>query len=111
MHWVNSAGSIEAATADLSKLLGVDRSDSIEAIDADLFSGKIIAPSEWPTIAEALGAGRKTDREQARALPAPGVIVRVRAHRDLPRYFLHQREQRTHAPRNPSSPTLSTTPR
>ena len=65
MHWVNSAGSIEAATANLSKLLGVDRSDSIEAIDAAYFSGEIIAPSEWPTIAEALASGRKTDHEQS----------------------------------------------
>ena len=65
MRWVNSAGSIEAATANLSKLLGVDRSDSIEAIEAAYFSGEIIAPSEWPAIAKALASGRKTDREQS----------------------------------------------
>ena len=65
MRWVNGAGSIEAATANLSKLLGVDRSDSIEAIEAACFSGEIIAPSEWPAIAKALASGRKTDREQS----------------------------------------------
>ena len=65
MRWVNGAGSIEAATANLSKLLGVDRSDSIEAIEAAYFSGEIIAPSEWPAIAKALASGRKTDREQS----------------------------------------------
>ena len=47
-------------------------------------------------------------RERFRRLAS---LSGVRARRDLSRHFLHQREQRTHARANPSSPTLSTTPR
>jgi len=65
MRWVNDAGGVEGVAASLSKLLGVDRADTIEDIEAAYFSGEIIAPSEWPAIAEALASGRKTDREQS----------------------------------------------
>ncbi len=65
MRWVRDAGSIETATANLSNLLGVDRSDSIEAIEAAYFSGEVIALSEWAAIAKALARGGKTDCEQA----------------------------------------------
>src|ERR1700691_4522304 len=65
MRWVNDAGGVEGVAASLWKLLGVDRADTIEDIEAAYFSGEIIAPSEWPAIAEALVSGRKTDREQS----------------------------------------------
>jgi ATP-dependent helicase/nuclease subunit A len=63
--WVIGAGSVEAAIADLSKELGVDRSDSIDDIEAEYFAGAIIARSEWPALAKVLARGGKTDCEQA----------------------------------------------
>ena len=51
-RWVNGAGSIEAATADLSKLLGVDRRTASRRSKPQFFAVEIIAPSEWPAIAQ-----------------------------------------------------------
>jgi len=65
MRWVSGGGGVEAINANMSKLLGVDPSDSSEAIEAAYFSGEIIAPSEWPAIAKALAGGRKTDCDQS----------------------------------------------
>src|SRR5580692_5741932 len=60
-HWVNGAGSVQGAIANLSKELGVDPSDTLDAIEAAYFDGAIVAPEEWPAIAQALAQGGKTD--------------------------------------------------
>ncbi len=44
--------------------LSVDPSDDIDKIDAEFFTGTVIASSEWAALAEALAQGAKTDREQ-----------------------------------------------
>jgi ATP-dependent helicase/nuclease subunit A len=64
-QWVIGAGGVAAAIQNLSKDLGVDPSDSLDKIEAEYFSGAIIAPGEWPAIAEALAQGGKNDCEQA----------------------------------------------
>src|SRR5580700_10256943 len=65
MRWVGGGGGIDAVNGNMSKLLGVEPADSIEVIEAADFSGEIIAPSEWPAIADVLAGGRKTDCDQA----------------------------------------------
>src|SRR5580658_7955563 len=65
MRWVGGSGGIDAVNGNMSKLLGVDPADSIEVIEAAYFSGEVIAPSEWPAIADVLAGGRKTDCDQA----------------------------------------------
>src|SRR5580658_1973377 len=65
MRWVGGGGGIDAVNGNMSKLLGVEPADSIEVIEAAYFSGEIIAPSEWPAIADVLAGGRKTDCDQA----------------------------------------------
>jgi ATP-dependent helicase/nuclease subunit A len=65
MRWVGGGGGIDAVNGNMSKLLGVDPADSIEVIEAAYFSGEVIAPSEWPAIADVLAGGRKTDCDQA----------------------------------------------
>jgi len=65
MQWVTHAGGVAAAIARLSEKLGVDPSDSLEKIEADYFAGTIIAPEEWPALAEILARGGKSDSEQA----------------------------------------------
>jgi ATP-dependent helicase/nuclease subunit A len=64
-RFVARTGNVEAAVANLSASLGVVPSDSIDAIEAEYFSGEIIAPSEWPAIAKILACGGATDCEQA----------------------------------------------
>ena len=64
-RWVENAHGVEAAIAELSRALGVDPSDSVEAVEAQYFSASLIAASEWPMLAKILGQGGKTDGAQA----------------------------------------------
>ena len=63
--WIDSAGDVETAVAQLSQSLGVDPSDSEDAVTAALFNESLLAQSEWPAIAAALASGSKNDSEQA----------------------------------------------
>jgi ATP-dependent helicase/nuclease subunit A len=63
--WVQKAGKVEAAIANLSKMLGVDAADDVDKIDDEILTSSAIAPSEWPAIAATLTQGSKTDREKA----------------------------------------------
>jgi ATP-dependent helicase/nuclease subunit A len=51
--------------SQLAAELGLDPDDSLEQIEAEMFSGELIAPSEWPAVAAALAEGSSTDRQQA----------------------------------------------
>jgi len=64
-RWVESAGGVEAAIANLARALGVEPADSADDIEAEYFSGAIIAPSEWPAIANTMARGGKNDCDQA----------------------------------------------
>jgi len=68
--WIAGADGVENAIAGLSPALGIDAADSRERIEADLFDGSPIAPSEWLAIAAALEFGNKSDAEQARRFRA-----------------------------------------
>jgi len=84
--WVTRTGSVEAAIAQLSVTLGVDPSESLDAIEAEYFAGGIIAPDEWPALAETLSRGSKTDCEQAERfarLPALSGSERVEKYLDI----------------------------
>jgi ATP-dependent helicase/nuclease subunit A len=86
MGWVEKAGSVDAAIADLSRELGVDPTDDLDKIEAGYFSGEIIAPSEWPALAEILDQGNKSDCAQAerlRSLPTLSGAELVEAYVDL----------------------------
>jgi ATP-dependent helicase/nuclease subunit A len=63
---IMTAGDLEVALANLAKALGVDPFDDIAKIEAEYFSGSLIAPSEWPALAKTLAEGNKTDVEQGR---------------------------------------------
>jgi ATP-dependent helicase/nuclease subunit A len=64
-QWVIATGGVAAAIDNLSRTLGIDPSDSLDKIEAEYFSGAIIAPEEWPVIASTLAQGGKMDGEQA----------------------------------------------
>jgi ATP-dependent helicase/nuclease subunit A len=63
---IMTAGDRDTALAKLSTSLGVDPSDDIAKIEAEYFSGSLIAQAEWPALAKTLGQGSKTDSEQGR---------------------------------------------
>lgn len=64
--WVNAAGGLDAALAQLSDSLGVAGGDSIEKVDAELLISPLIAASEWDSIASVLAEGSKNDCVQAK---------------------------------------------
>jgi ATP-dependent helicase/nuclease subunit A len=65
IRWRLRAGSVEAATASLSRALGIEPEETLDGIEARFFTEALIAPSEWPAIAATLAQGNKTDCEQA----------------------------------------------
>jgi len=64
-RWVTEAGGVDAAIAALSCELGVDPSEDRDGVEAEIFSGAVIAAAEWAALAAALARGSKTDCEQA----------------------------------------------
>jgi ATP-dependent helicase/nuclease subunit A len=65
---VEHTGSVETAVAELCGTLGVAPGDSMERVEAEIFSGSLISESEWPVIAAVLADGLKSDIEQASRL-------------------------------------------
>lgn len=63
--WIDAAGGLAQAMAQLSRDLGIDSADSEEQIDAEILGGSAIDPSEWSAIAATLRTGSKFDQEQA----------------------------------------------
>jgi ATP-dependent helicase/nuclease subunit A len=85
-QWVNGAGSVPAAIENLSRDLGVAPTETLDAIEAEYFSGTIIAPDEWPALAEMLSRGNATDCQQAERfarLPALSGSERVEKYLDI----------------------------
>lgn len=70
--WIAHAGGLDAAFADLSRVLGIAPEDDIEAIDAELLSGALLR--DWRALAETLARGQKTDQEQATRLAAAATL-------------------------------------
>jgi len=68
MAWLDRAGSIAAAIADLSHALGIDPADSSERVNADIVDGPILPPSQWASVATALKTGSPADRKQGACL-------------------------------------------
>ena len=68
--WIAQDGSINDAIAGLCGALGVERGDTLEAIDAETIDGPNLPSSEWIAVAQALEGGSKQDGEQAARLRA-----------------------------------------
>jgi ATP-dependent helicase/nuclease subunit A len=68
MAWTDSAGSVEAAAAQLAAVLDVSDNDRIEEIEDDILDGPFLPRRRWPEIAAALDGGSKSDGEQASRL-------------------------------------------
>ena len=68
--WVDHAGGVEAAIADLSRMLALDPDDSSAQIEREIMQSPSLPFAEWETFAARLSAGSKTDREQSARLRA-----------------------------------------
>jgi len=76
--WLDSAGGIAGAAAQLSLALNIDPQDSEDKIAADFFGASHVAPTEWPTIAAIGAAGKKTDIEQGERFAALPTLTGLR---------------------------------
>jgi ATP-dependent helicase/nuclease subunit A len=68
MAWTDEAGNAAAAAAQMAAVLGVDPTDSIEAIETEILDGPFLARTRWDDIAFALEDGSKSDKDQAARL-------------------------------------------
>ena len=73
--WTERAGSIEAAAAQVSAALGVDRPDTIEAVECEIVDGSYLPRSRWKEVAAIIDSGSKSDRKQADRLRAALVFT------------------------------------
>jgi ATP-dependent helicase/nuclease subunit A len=64
-RWVDAAGGIAPAVAELSDLLGVGPGETAASVDAEIMQGSTIDRSEWAKIATLMLGGSKTDKDQA----------------------------------------------
>jgi ATP-dependent helicase/nuclease subunit A len=63
--WITRAGGVDAAIAELSRVLGADPAETLDDVHAQFLDSPILPRSEWPSIATVFAAGSKTDRERA----------------------------------------------
>ncbi|QWG15588.1 double-strand break repair helicase AddA [Bradyrhizobium sediminis] len=70
MAWTDSAGSADAAAAQVSAALGVDPGDTIEDVEREIVEGPYLRRTGWEEIAAALDTGSKSDQDQAARLRA-----------------------------------------
>src|ERR1700704_5782998 len=68
MAWTDSAGSADAAAAQMSAALGVDPGDTIEDVEREIVDGPNLPRSRWEEIAAILDTGSKSDQDQATRL-------------------------------------------
>jgi ATP-dependent helicase/nuclease subunit A len=68
--WIEAAGGVPQAMAELARSLGGDPTDSDERVEAEFFGATLIASSEWRAVAAALAQGSKSDIEQGKRFAA-----------------------------------------
>ena len=63
-RWVDAAGGVPQAMAQLSQALGVRLDETVQQIDDADLRDSLIANSEWTAVGAALTGGSKNDKEQ-----------------------------------------------
>jgi ATP-dependent helicase/nuclease subunit A len=65
MAWINHAGGIDAAIAELARAFGLGPGETTQTVEARFFTEGLIAAGEWPAVRAALAQGGKSDIEQS----------------------------------------------
>ncbi len=63
-RWVDAAGGVPQAMAQVSQTLGVGLDETVQQVEAAIFRDSLIANSEWTAVGAALTGGSKNDKEQ-----------------------------------------------
>ena len=75
LAWTDSAGSAEAAAAQMSAALGVDANESIDDVEREIVDGPYLPRRRWLEIAAMLDGGSKQDQNQAEQLRATLPVI------------------------------------
>ena len=68
--WIDRAGGLDKALAELSQTLGVGANETRETLEAEFFSHSLIPAADWPALIEVLESGSKSDANHVAALQA-----------------------------------------
>jgi ATP-dependent helicase/nuclease subunit A len=68
MAWTDSAGSANAAIAQVSAALGIDSRERLDDVEREIVDGPHLPRSQWEHLAATLDAGSKSDADQAARL-------------------------------------------
>jgi ATP-dependent helicase/nuclease subunit A len=68
MAWTDSAGSANAAIAQVSAVLGVDSRERLDEVEREIVDGPHLPRSRWEHLAATLDTGSKSDADQAARL-------------------------------------------
>ena len=85
-RWVDNAGGLEKALAQLSRELGVKPDETAAGVDAAMFGESFIARTEWTAIGDTLMDGSKTDKDQGtrfHSLAALSELERAETYLDI----------------------------
>src|SRR4051812_14168256 len=63
-RWVDAAGGVPQAMAQLSQALGVQVGETVQQVNDAIFRDSLITNSEWTAVGAALTGGSKTDKAQ-----------------------------------------------
>jgi ATP-dependent helicase/nuclease subunit A len=67
-QWLQAAGGMDAAMAQLSQALGIRPDESLEDVEAAIVEGPHLPSSEWPSLATLCAASSANDQDQGRRL-------------------------------------------
>jgi len=66
--WIDQAGGLDAALAELSRTLGIAPDETIESIEAAFLASPILARSEWPALSAIFAQGSTNDQKNVERL-------------------------------------------
>ncbi|MBV9261410.1 MAG: UvrD-helicase domain-containing protein, partial [Pseudolabrys sp.] len=66
--WINRAGGLKQAIAELTKTFDLAPGDALAAVEAEYFSASLIAETDWPALIAVFASGSKSDRDRAVSL-------------------------------------------
>lgn len=69
-RWLNVQGGLEAAFENLRSELGLGPDETLQSNDEAIVDSPVIAPDMWPSLAEMLSGGSKTDQKKADLITA-----------------------------------------
>jgi len=95
--WVEAAGGLPEAIAQLTASLGVGPDETLQQVEAAFFTESHIASSEWSAVAAAFAQGSANDKEQAArfaALPKLIDVERLETYFDI---FCTDKQSKTRA--------------